>query len=337
MNETRIVISQLNAITKFAKVLCHVLICMALASCYSHRVRVPDERIATEPMEATTYSFWWGFKQSPIEHSAENCESNAFAEVTSRTTFLDSIVTLVTLGIVSRTTWEWTCAKNFREVEEIGAQSNTTYAQSSVFEDDRDIWTNYHQTEAPKIEGLIDVWNDPAAESSLAAYRSSTRTIQNILSRAQDQETSARGIGGGWSWAPVGVTDGFMLNTKPLNLKFTLAPDLLDPSATIESKYLIYVQAGTLIDELNDYLEDNGLSLMTSGASNGQTIAGAVSTGTHGAALDVGGTPEYVRGIHLITGPDEHLYLERDSAPVGGCGSCHATGGKIYSRRRRAF
>lgn len=318
MNNSRSDVLHLSAITKLPGLLCLVVISLVLASCYSHRVRVPDERIATEPRQATTYSFWWGIRQNPIEHSAENCKSNAFAEVTSKTTFLDTIVTLVTLGIVSRTTWEWTCAKNFREVEKIGSQTNRSDVQDLVFEDDREIWVNYHQTEDPKIEGLIDVWNDPAAESGLAAYRSSTQTIQAILARAEEQRVATRGIGGGWSWTPVGVSDGFILNTKPLNLKFTLDPSSLVPASMIESKYLIFAQAGTLIDELNDYLEANGLSLMTSGASNGQSIAGAVSTGTHGAALDIGGMPEFVRGIHLITGPDEHLYLERASAPVGG-------------------
>ena len=55
---------------------------------------------------------------------------------------------------------------------------------------------------------------------------------------------------------------------------------------------------------------------MTSGASNGQTIAGALSTGTHGSAFDVGSISNFVVGLHLIVSPTRHVWLEKKSYPV---------------------
>ena len=41
-----------------------------------------------------------------------------------------------------------------------------------------------------------------------------------------------------------------------------------------------------------------------------------MSTGTHGAAIDVGSVADFVVGLHIITSPTEHIWLERKSYPV---------------------
>jgi FAD/FMN-containing dehydrogenase len=70
------------------------------------------------------------------------------------------------------------------------------------------------------------------------------------------------------------------------------------------------------IQELGDFLRAKKQSLKTSGASNGQTIAGALSTGAHGAAFDFGAVSEFVVGLHIVVGANRHVYLERASAPI---------------------
>ena len=57
-------------------------------------------------------------------------------------------------------------------------------------------------------------------------------------------------------------------------------------------------------------------SLRCSGGSNGQTIAGAFSTGTHGASINFGRLSEMVVGLHIVTGPDRHVYIERASRKI---------------------
>ena len=73
---------------------------------------------------------------------------------------------------------------------------------------------------------------------------------------------------------------------------------------------------GNSVAALNDYLFASGLSIKGCGSNNGQTIAGAISTGTHGGAYRFGSMQEMVAGLHLITGPDTHVYVERKSYPV---------------------
>ena len=59
-----------------------------------------------------------------------------------------------------------------------------------------------------------------------------------------------------------------------------------------------------------------GCCLPTTGASNGQTIAGAVSTGTHGSALRVGAMQDYVRALHIVTSETEHFIVQPSSNPI---------------------
>jgi hypothetical protein len=67
---------------------------------------------------------------------------------------------------------------------------------------------------------------------------------------------------------------------------------------------------------LEQQLEAQKKSVRASGASNEQSIVGALSTGTHGGAFRFGSIQETVVGLHIVTGPDRHVWLERASYPV---------------------
>ncbi|MEZ4943635.1 MAG: FAD-binding protein [Saprospiraceae bacterium] len=176
-------------------------------------------------------------------------------------------------------------------------------------------WTNRHLNFTQKIEGLYDMANG-VYDSRLAAYNAMTDAVQNFIRQAIADNTTVRALGAGWSLSRVAATPGRMLNTKALNLIFNITPGSVAPAYAGAPDHLLLAQCGVSIQELNRFLEQKKQCLPTSGASNGQTIAGALSTGTHGAAFDVGAIPEFVVGLHLITGPDRHIWLERASYPV---------------------
>jgi FAD/FMN-containing dehydrogenase len=79
---------------------------------------------------------------------------------------------------------------------------------------------------------------------------------------------------------------------------------------------LVFAQCGVQIKTLNTLLAEKALALPTSGASNGQTIAGAVSTGTHGAANQVGAMQDFILGIHIVAEGGKHYWVERASNHV---------------------
>jgi hypothetical protein len=176
-------------------------------------------------------------------------------------------------------------------------------------------WSNLHHTFTQQVTDLYDLSNDVTG-TVLQKYNSTTRGIQDIIKNAIQSGTSLRTLGGSWSFSPIAATKGILLNTKPLNIRFTINTNSTAAEYTGEAKRLCLAQCGNGIWELNNSLHQRGLSLSACGASNGQTNAGANATGTHGAAIGFGAVQEGVVGLHLITGPEKHIWLERASYPV---------------------
>lgn len=177
------------------------------------------------------------------------------------------------------------------------------------------VWINRHNTFRQELDNLFDIANGDTGDL-VEDYNATTEAIMAMIGRAIQQNKRLRALGGGWSFSKVAASDGWMLNTKQLNLLFEVNAASVSVQYTGRKDQLLFSQCGNSIQELNSYLKRVHKSLRTCGASNGQTIVGAFSTGTHGSAIDAGSTPDFIVGMHIITGPDTHIWLERASYPV---------------------
>jgi len=176
-------------------------------------------------------------------------------------------------------------------------------------------WSNHHRGYTASVSGHFDAWNATEGDY-LERYRITTRALQEWLGRALAARLRVRAYGSGWSLSQAPVTEGWMLNTRPLDLYFTVAETAVHAAYGKPASELLFLQCGNSITKLNALLRRSGRSLFATGASNGQTIAGALSTGTHGSAIDFGAISDYVVGLHILLGPERHIYLERASQPV---------------------
>lgn len=177
-------------------------------------------------------------------------------------------------------------------------------------------WGNQHETFVETIKDLYEVANENALDA-LDGYNDSTKGFQNLIRDAIDTGTPLRSLGAGWSWMRLATAgNGLMLDTKPLNTSLTISAQSVLDDYPGDPKKLLFAQCGNGVWELSRELRERKLSLKTSGASNGQTIAGLIATGAHGSAFDFGAAQEFVVGLHIIVSPDRHIYLERKSAPV---------------------
>jgi len=191
------------------------------------------------------------------------------------------------------------------------------------------IWDNWHESVHQKVTRLVDIWNGEPSRATIAGYNATTAGLQGLVKQALDEGLSLRALGGGWAFTPVAATDGILLNTKPLNYQFRLANANLHANYQGRGDNLVFAQGGVSIAELNTTLLARGKSMRTTGASNGQTIAGAISCGTHGSAIDVGAIHDSVVALHLVTAPDRHVWLERSTSPVASESLIAAVGAQV--------
>ena len=177
-------------------------------------------------------------------------------------------------------------------------------------------WENRHQTFTEKVKVLYIVANEKNL-GPFESYLDTTKGLQGLISEAIQAGKPLRSLGAGWSWTKIATAkDGIMMDTKQLNISIDFKKDYAVAGYPGDVKNLLFAQCGCGVWELSNRLRDKKLSLKTSGASNGQTIVGAMSTGAHGSTFDVGAMQEYILGMHLITGPNRHIWLERKTQPV---------------------
>lgn len=195
-------------------------------------------------------------------------------------------------------------------------------------------WKNLHENVLLTVDTYHELYNPlpPRNDRVLADIKATTAHVCAILSAAAAAGKTVRSVGGAWSLSDVATSRDVMLGTRNLNLWFPIAATSLAKNTRHDANRLYYMQCGSSVGEVYSRLERRGHTLPTSGASNGQTIAGAVCTGTHGSAFTYGAIQECVVAIHLVVGPDpsaDSVLLERASDPVSSTGLARRLGARL--------
>jgi hypothetical protein len=175
--------------------------------------------------------------------------------------------------------------------------------------------SNFHGTvKGPAAERWY-IANE-AGGPKIASMRNTAKRLQALIGAAVTAGVRLRIHGARWSFSEIcDPAGGWILQTGQLNWLFRIGVNNVDPAFQGQTDELILAQCGASIAEINAEIEPKGQALRTSGASNGQTIAGAIGTGIHGSAIDVGALQSQVAGLHVVTAT-RSLWLERPSAPV---------------------
>ncbi|MEO7197777.1 MAG: D-arabinono-1,4-lactone oxidase [Solirubrobacterales bacterium] len=124
---------------------------------------------------------------------------------------------------------------------------------------------------------------------------------------ANDAGRQIRASGSGHSFNSSALTDGTMLRL-----------DALDRILKVDhAAQLVKVEAGIELWALNQRLDRLGLALENLGDIDRQTLAGSISTATHGTGARYRNRSAQVTGLELITADGTTLELSEDSDPDG--------------------
>jgi len=180
-------------------------------------------------------------------------------------------------------------------------------------------WYNWHRTrkvggEVDKILTPFNRYTDNSKPPVGKEFLPGLQGLQMIISNAEQEEARVRAHGSRWSLNNVAYTTDHLVDSRQLGFyKVGITEDVFVTDAYKEKmENLSFFQCGVMVRAVNQALQAKKQALSTSGASDGQTLVGAISTGTHGAANQVGAMTEFVRGIHLVIS-GKHVFVQRAS------------------------
>jgi FAD-linked oxidoreductase len=147
--------------------------------------------------------------------------------------------------------------------------------------------------------------NTLRCEPKLYCEPRSEAEVVDLVQQTYNRRGVIRTFGAGHSWSPVVLTSDTLVNLD--KLKRLIAVDQARLRATI--------QAGARIKEVIKILRKNGLGMKNLGSIKEQSIAGAISTATHGTGLDFGNLSTQVVAMKLVNGRGELRTISEERDP----------------------
>ena len=181
-------------------------------------------------------------------------------------------------------------------------------------------WDTLHNNGPFDIKKLYvtELEGDGNMPKKLDRYNDAAKEIRRLIKESHDANHGFRAYGSAWSMNNIASHKDRMHYNGFMNIHIPIEQKNCHTNTTFDASNLFLFECGTTIKRVSEVLSSHGKSLKTTGASNGQTLAGCISTGVHGSALNVGAIQDYVVGLNLIIGPnpEDIVYLERHTKPA---------------------
>lgn len=175
---------------------------------------------------------------------------------------------------------------------------------------------NFHRNYSYDYYQVAKIYNNRGGDEYFR-YNDTSATIQTqLIAKCLAENKRLRVIGSKWSLSKIPYTEDYTVDISSLNLSLPLVDSDKHLSNNESIDDFFFFQSGRKIKSISNHLAKHNKSLSTSGASNGQSISGALSTGVHGSTIDFGSTQEMVVGLHIITDTNKSIYLERESMAI---------------------
>ncbi|GAA1850476.1 D-arabinono-1,4-lactone oxidase [Microbacterium koreense] len=131
-------------------------------------------------------------------------------------------------------------------------------------------------------------------------YPRSVAAVQRAVDAARSVGLPVKAVGAGHSFTAIAAAPGALLDLSDLSGVVRVERD----------RGRVSFAAGTRLHQVPRLLAPYGLAMQNLGDIDRQTIAGALSTGTHGTGAQFGGLATQVVGVRLVTADGELLTID---------------------------
>jgi FAD-linked oxidoreductase len=139
----------------------------------------------------------------------------------------------------------------------------------------------------------LPTWTNWARQQRCAPERIETPRSEDELVRAVTGASRVKVAGSGHSFTDIACTDGVMIDMSEMRRVLSVEGNE------------VTVEAGITLHDLGEELRSRGLAMENQGDVDPQTLAGAISTATHGTGAGFGNLPSQVVGVRLVDGTGE--------------------------------
>ncbi|MFE1663908.1 D-arabinono-1,4-lactone oxidase [Microbacterium sp. P02] len=131
-------------------------------------------------------------------------------------------------------------------------------------------------------------------------FPTTPEAVQRAVCAAISRGMHVKAVGAGHSFTGIAVAPGLLLDLT----------DLSGVVAVDTARSRVRLRAGTRLHRIPGLLAPHGLAMENLGDIDRQSIAGAISTGTHGTGAAFGGIATQIVGATLVTGDGELLTVD---------------------------
>ena len=150
------------------------------------------------------------------------------------------------------------------------------------------VWQNWARTERVRPKRV--------------EYPPTVAAVQRSVRAAAQQGLTVKAVGAGHSFTGIAVAPGVLLELGDLSGVVSVDRD----------RSRVRLLAGTRLHQIPALLTPYGLAMQNLGDIDRQSIAGAISTGTHGTGARFGGIATQIVGATLVLGDGELLTVDED-------------------------
>ncbi|MDJ0979013.1 MAG: hypothetical protein QNI87_10825 [Erythrobacter sp.] len=184
-----------------------------------------------------------------------------------------------------------------------------------IIEIDGGDWLDEHRTCDRRALRVFKVKAGPAGALGEDLVRR-TATLGALMDDLASQPHPVAITGSAWSQADLFASPGVRIDTALDRAVWPVPADALVPEAESQAERFVMASGGAKLEDIMRFLDARGLSFRTAGSHKGQSIAGAIATGTHGSLLGEMGLETHVRGLLFVSGSDAKHWIADPQCPV---------------------